>query len=176
MNRNNRGFCEHVVRYDFNSTFGPVILGVMRQHNGGRLMKTAQWVNLILVVVAGCTDRASQKENRTSETPDAQVEYFCGMHPHVARERPGACPICNMPFSTRKAATIKLSLDDRRLVEAQASCPVSGDTLGFKGTPVNIVIRGQPVFLCSEGCKEKALAKPEETLATVEKLKAKRQK
>jgi YHS domain-containing protein len=142
-------------------------------------MKTTKWLSLIVLsvplTIAGCTDSATQKENGTSESLDAGFEYFCGMHPHVARERPGACPICNMPFSKRKAAITKLSPDDRRLVEVQASCPV-GDSLGTRGTPFKIMIQGQAVFLCCEDCKEKALATPAQTIATVEQLKAKRQK
>jgi YHS domain-containing protein len=140
-------------------------------------MKTAHWLSLIVfsapLALASCTDGASQKEGGTSKNrADAQFEYFCGMHPHVARERPGACPICNMPFSKRKAAITKLSSDDRRLVEAQARCPI-GDSLGTQGTPFKIMIQGQAVFLCCEDCKEKALADPDQTLATVEQLKAK---
>ena len=143
-------------------------------------MKSLTWILclglgclLILLPLAGCTHRAAEENQGAAEGPaDAAVEHFCPMHPHIARERPGSCPVCNMPFSTRKAATIKLSLDDRRLVEAQRDCPVSGGTLGYEGTPVKVVIRGQPVFLCCERCKEHALAKPEETVATVEQLKA----
>jgi hypothetical protein len=44
--------------------------------------------------------------------------------------------------------------------------------LGSMGTPVKVVISGKPVFLCCEGCREKALADPDGTLAKAEKLKA----
>jgi len=33
------------------------------------------------------------------------------------------------------------------------------------GPPIKVVIEGQPVFLCCGGCKTKALAEPEATLA-----------
>jgi len=40
------------------------------------------------------------------------------------------------------------------------------------GVPFKVAIKGQPVFLCCSGCREKALANPESTLAKVESLKA----
>ena len=40
------------------------------------------------------------------------------------------------------------------------------------GTPVKVTVKGQPVFLCCDGCKKKALGDPDKTLAAVEKLKA----
>jgi Cu(I)/Ag(I) efflux system membrane fusion protein len=73
-----------------------------------------------------------------------------------------------------KAALGKLSSPDRRLAEAQAFCPVLRDNrLGSMGVPVKVMVKGQPVFLCCAGCKEKALANPDQTLAKVEQLKAK---
>ena len=37
-----------------------------------------------------------------------------------------------------------------------------------------LTIKGQPVFLCCEGCKKDAEADPDKTLAKVEELKAKK--
>jgi Cu(I)/Ag(I) efflux system membrane fusion protein len=69
-------------------------------------------------------------------------------------------------------ALAKLSDADRRLAEAQRFCPILGDSLlGSMGTPVKVTIEGQPVFLCCAGCKSDALAKPQETLAKVKKLR-----
>lgn len=72
-----------------------------------------------------------------------------------------------------KAALAKLSPEDRRLAEAQALCPIAKDSrLGSMGTPIKVLIKGEPVFLCCAGCKAEALANPEATLAKVAKLKA----
>jgi hypothetical protein len=72
-----------------------------------------------------------------------------------------------------EAALAALSTDDRTLVEQQKFCPVLTDNrLGVMGTPVKVLVDGQPVFLCCSGCKEKALADPKATLATVEKFRA----
>jgi multidrug efflux pump subunit AcrA (membrane-fusion protein) len=76
-----------------------------------------------------------------------------------------------------EAALAKLSAEDRRLAEAQGYCPIQQDNrLGSMGTPIKVLIQGQPVFLCCPGCKDEALAHPEQTLAAVEKLKAKAKK
>jgi hypothetical protein len=41
------------------------------------------------------------------------------------------------------------------------------------GKPFKVLVKGQPVFLCCDGCRKKALAEPDETLARVQELKAK---
>ncbi len=69
---------------------------------------------------------------------------------------------------------IKLNAADRRLAEAQKYCPLQPDTrLGAMGAPVKVTIKGQTVFLCCKSCRTPALKSEEQTLATVEKLKAK---
>src|SRR5262249_9153844 len=57
------------------------------------------------------------------------------------------------------AALAKLSQEDRKIALDQQNCVVlEGNRLGSMGTPVKVMIEGQPVFLCCEGCKKKALA------------------
>jgi Cu(I)/Ag(I) efflux system membrane fusion protein len=73
-----------------------------------------------------------------------------------------------------KRELAKLSLEDQRIVEAQGYCPIQDvNRLGSMGTPVKIMVKGQPVFLCCSACVNKALSKPQETLAKVEELKTK---
>jgi hypothetical protein len=68
--------------------------------------------------------------------------------------------------------------DDKALAEAQGYCPVMPDTkLGEMGEPVKVMVKDksgieQPVFVCCKGCKRKALANPDKTLAKVAELKA----
>lgn len=70
------------------------------------------------------------------------------------------------------AALAKLSDADRALAEDQKFCAVMADSvLGSMGTPIKVDVNGVPVFLCCKGCKAKALRNPEETRATVAKLK-----
>lgn len=71
-----------------------------------------------------------------------------------------------------KAALGKLSAADRRLAEAQELCAVLKDSrLGSMGPPVKIMIRGQPVFVCCQGCAQQALENPTKTLEKVAALK-----
>jgi hypothetical protein len=73
-----------------------------------------------------------------------------------------------------KAARGTLSPEDQKLVEAQEYCAVTNESrLGEMGEPLKIMVKGQPVFLCCSGCRKRALADPDKTLARVEELKAK---
>ena len=68
----------------------------------------------------------------------------------------------------------KLSPADRALVDAQEWCVISDEEeLGAMKAPIKLNIGGQPVFICCAGCKRKAEADPEATLAKVALLKAK---
>ena len=62
-----------------------------------------------------------------------------------------------------------LSPEDRALVEKQKTCPVSGEQLGSMGAPVKMDVKGQPVFICCDGCREKLLASPDEYLTKLNK-------
>jgi hypothetical protein len=71
-----------------------------------------------------------------------------------------------------EAIFAKLSPADRRLAKAQGFCAVMADTpLGSMGAPIKLMVKDQPVFLCCAGCRRKALANPDQTLATAAKLK-----
>lgn len=77
--------------------------------------------------------------------------------------------------ATVSASLAKLSAADRRLAEAQGFCVVQeANRLGSMGIPAKIMIKGQPVFLCCSGCEEEARAHPDQTLARVAKLKARK--
>ena len=70
-------------------------------------------------------------------------------------------------------ALAKLSKSDQAIAMAQRTCVVlEGNRLGSMGTPIKVMIEGQPVFLCCEGCKKKALANPKATLSKAAKLKS----
>jgi Cu(I)/Ag(I) efflux system membrane fusion protein len=76
-----------------------------------------------------------------------------------------------------QAVLAKLSPEDRRLVQAQGYCPVQVvNRLGSMGTPVKVMVRSQPVFLCCSACVNQALANPQQTVAKVEELKAMRKR
>lgn len=60
----------------------------------------------------------------------------------------------------------QLSEEERMLAQAQKFCAVQDkNPLGSMGVPVRIMVKGQPVFVCCEGCTKKAKTDPEQTLA-----------
>lgn len=66
----------------------------------------------------------------------------------------------------------QLPLADRAVAESQKFCPVLGASrLGSMGPPIKLSVDGQTVFVCCEGCRNQALAKPAETLAQIAKSK-----
>jgi hypothetical protein len=65
------------------------------------------------------------------------------------------------------------SKEDLSLADAQGYCPISSEKLGGMGTPVKVLLKDQPVFLCCKSCEKKALADPEGTLTKVAAMKDK---
>jgi hypothetical protein len=111
----------------------------------------------------------------TRLNPAAGSIYYGGSggshtdHSHVTSVRPS---MPEDPDAKIRAALASLSADDRKLVDEQRFCPVlTSNRLGVMGTPVKVMVEGQPVFLCCSGCKDKALADPKATLATIERIK-----
>jgi hypothetical protein len=66
-------------------------------------------------------------------------------------------------------AIAELPANDRTLALKQKVCPVTGEALGTMGPPLKVEVKGQIVFLCCEGCKDKLLASPNEYLAKINK-------
>ena len=53
---------------------------------------------------------------------------------------------------------------------AEILCGLPTSRLGSMGPPVKVLVDGQPVFVCCEGCREDALAIPQATLDDVREL------
>ncbi|MBL8830575.1 MAG: hypothetical protein JNM18_26615 [Planctomycetaceae bacterium] len=67
----------------------------------------------------------------------------------------------------------KLSAADRQLAEAQGVCVVMDDSpLGSMGVPLKLMIEGQPLFICCEGCRGEALEDPKKMLDKFKQMKA----
>jgi uncharacterized protein (TIGR02231 family) len=97
----------------------------------------------------------------------------------IARAEQPATALTPLPALTPeevvrvKANMAKLSPEDRRLAEAQVFCAIDQDTaLGSNGSPMKLMVKGQPLFVCCKGCKAEALAHPEEALAQLATLHA----
>ena len=114
-------------------------------------MKTVCWMlaAALALGLAGCGDgsvRRTASENKEDSPEEAKI----------------------------RANLAKLSPEDRQLAEAQKFCCVEEENrLGSMEQPVKVMVNGQPVFLCCNGCRKQALANPEETLKKVQELKEK---
>jgi hypothetical protein len=53
-------------------------------------------------------------------------------------------------------AFAELSAADRKAAETQKICPVSNQALGSMGTPIKVVVADRQLFVCCEGCVDKA--------------------
>ena len=68
-----------------------------------------------------------------------------------------------------KAELAKLSPEDAASAEKQHFCPVSGEMLGSMGAPIKVDVKGESVWICCDGCKQKILDNPDEYLAKIHK-------
>jgi membrane fusion protein, copper/silver efflux system len=59
----------------------------------------------------------------------------------------------------------ELAAEDRPLAERQKLCPVTNKPLGSMGTPARVVVLGQVVFLCCDGCEDVLKRAPAKFLA-----------
>jgi hypothetical protein len=62
-----------------------------------------------------------------------------------------------------------LSESDRAGIARQKVCPVTGAVLGSMGDPVKVLVGGEPLYLCCEGCVAKVRSSPEKYLAKARK-------
>ena len=103
------------------------------------------------LAIVGCTGQPTETKAPTSP-------------PTVAKEDPEEVTI--------REALAKLSPEDRALAEKQRLCVIDEESrLGSMGTPVKSSdVKGRTVFVCCRGCRNDALAHPNETLAKLDKL------
>ena len=110
-------------------------------------MKILPWFALVVLVgigVGGCVPQKNTDSSR-SLTKEEKIEV----------------------------ALAKLSPEDRKLAEAQKFCAVHSKTrLGSMDKPIKIMINGQAVFLCCDGCEKEANDNQQATLAKVKELTA----
>ena len=112
-------------------------------------------------IASGCQSQTSPPQTEITAQVDADGQDAAG-HEHGKGGE-----------SDVTLAMAGLSPEDRREAETQKFCAVMNTSrLGSMGTPLKLDVQGQPVFVCCAGCKSKALKNPDETLATVAKLKA----
>lgn len=126
-------------------------------------MKAAHWLCFLVLaspmILSGCKDAPVDKPK------------VAGTGQPEASKAP---PADKVDEAEIRANLAKLSPEDRSLAEAQKFCVVEQENrLGVMGVPFKVMVNDQPVFLCCKGCRKKALAELDQTLAKVKELKAK---
>lgn len=114
-------------------------------------------LSLAVLLTAGCKESSPAKSQPAASNPQQPSK-----------------PVSEANEEAEIAAYLaKLSPEDRKLAEAQRFCPVSDERLGTPsmGTPVKIMVKTEPVFLCCKTCTRSALEDADKTLAKVKELK-----
>ena len=76
-------------------------------------------------------------------------------------------------FGAKELAEIdQLPDEDQPIALAQVICPVTDYKLGSMGVPPKVIVNGEPVFICCEGCREDLLEKPDIHLARLQSFQA----
>lgn len=81
---------------------------------------------------------------------DTTAEWQVGLDPEIAE------------------ALSELPEEDRQAALKQGVCPVTQKPLGSMGPPMKIVVEGQEVFLCCEGCESMIRSSPEKYLPSTD--------
>jgi multidrug efflux pump subunit AcrA (membrane-fusion protein) len=116
----------------------------------------------VFVCCPGCVDEAKSDPVKFRKRADE------------LRAKRGTAPAAPKPSKEEekiRTSLSKLSPADRALAEAQKVCPITEEPLGVMGTPVKVMVKGRPVFVCCKGCDEEALDKADEVLRKVDEFK-----
>jgi len=73
------------------------------------------------------------------------------------------------PDDEQRAAIGELLPEDQKLAWLQKVCPVTDMPLGSMGAPIKVMVEGQLVFICCEGCRRSLLAESAKYLAKMKK-------
>ncbi|MDV6031421.1 MAG: hypothetical protein F9B45_15230 [Phycisphaera sp. RhM] len=135
-------------------------------------------VTMLAIVFAGCDssqiqpddDAAPATEMEGGMDHDAMDHDEHTMHDHAshgggetAEEIP--VPEAKSDMDKMMEALASFSDEDKASAMKQHFCPVSGEMLGVMGKPEKMEVKGQTVWICCDGCKEKLLAEPDKYLA-----------
>jgi membrane fusion protein, copper/silver efflux system len=156
--------------------FCPVLgtrLGAM-----GTPLKVVLEGRAVFLCCIGCKDKALADPAGTLRKLDNPTPAGATSETAPAEDENPIPPPSPVDADAAEAAAIEsvlaqLSPADRKLAETQRYCAVlDGSRLGAMGPPIKLLIEGQAVFLCCEGCREKALASPQTTLERAKHLAA----
>ncbi len=115
------------------------------------------WSALVLAAFVGCdspapTPVAPAKPAEAKKTEEKKVD------------------VKDAKLSDKELAAIKLLPEaEQKLALEQKLCPVGDSHLGAMGKPFKVMLKGQTVFLCCDGCEDEAKEKADAILAKLAK-------
>ncbi|MGH7170159.1 MAG: hypothetical protein ACRELF_08790 [Gemmataceae bacterium] len=106
-------------------------------------------------------------------TIEEQSVFLCCKGCEKAAKQDPKATLARVEELKIQTALEQLDPADRKLAEEQKFCASEPENrLGSMGSPIKVMVKDQPVFLCCGSCRKAALKDPEKTLAAVKKLKA----
>lgn len=124
-----------------------------------QLFLATVFIGLLGLFMIGCT---SSQPTATPTVPADQSSDTHSEHGHDSE-------VGSSDMDKMKAELAKLPEGDRQAAEKQHMCPVSEEMLGTMGAPLKVTVKGQDVWLCCKGCKDRLLKSPDEYLAKLAK-------
>ena len=125
------------------------------------LFSTAICAGLAVMVMAGCTTSNGKSGGPKPAPQQPAASQQAGT---AGKKLDEHADDASVPDDVKK-----LPAGDRELAIKQKICPVSGQPLGSMGVPGKVLVRGQPVFICCEGCRSPLLAEPDKYLVKLKK-------
>ena len=125
---------------------------------------------LLAIGLYGCNSSSAPSSPPTDSGDQPAASDNAGMdHAGMDMEHAGMDNDKMSDMDKMHATLAKLPEADRASAEKQHVCPVSGQMLGVMGLPIKVTVKGQDVWLCCEGCKEKIMNDPDTYLAKLKK-------
>jgi hypothetical protein len=131
----------------------------------------------VFVCCAGCREEAIREADRTLER--VHQKHTAEPEKSAPPKNELRAPEPHVASSSKEEQEIaselaKLSPADRLLAQKQRYCVISEESrLGSMGKPIKLMLGGETVFLCCEGCEEAAKAKAQDSAAKAKALRAK---
>ena len=91
----------------------------------------------------------------------------CQMNMAGAAMAMAAMPMAGMPMAAAPSGKAAAAAEEP--YGGQKTCPVSGKPLGSMGKPIAVVVKGETICVCCQGCVAKVKADPDTYIAKVKK-------
>jgi Cu(I)/Ag(I) efflux system membrane fusion protein len=120
----------------------------------------------LFLAVSGCNSTESDTTGPATPAADTNSPDHSEMeHDHSGHDHGDGGHAGKTDMEKMTEALADFSEEDRKSAMKQHFCPVSGEMLGTMGEPEKVEVKGQQVWICCDGCKDKLLADPDKYLA-----------